>query len=125
MKIFDEQSVWRSKVNFVDENNVFLGYDMSQNCCEHADWFISDELVLEYPNQGILENKKVKDGLEKYRFDTEYFKDYDDGELHMAIFKIINGENEKYIHIFNSHNGFYSHGFVFSIDGEKEKKGHL
>ena len=22
-----------SKINFVDENNVFVGYDLSQNCC--------------------------------------------------------------------------------------------
>ena len=29
-------------VNFVDENNTLIGYDMSQCCCEDADWFISE-----------------------------------------------------------------------------------
>lgn len=44
MKIFTkENSNWDSKVNFVDENNVVLGYDLSQDCCEHADWFIADK----------------------------------------------------------------------------------
>ena len=37
MKVFDRDG----KVNFVDENNVILGYDMNQNCCEDADWFIT------------------------------------------------------------------------------------
>lgn len=40
MKIFERDG----KINFVDENNVLLGYDMSQDCCEHADWFILDTI---------------------------------------------------------------------------------
>ena len=35
MKIFEDNI----KVNFVDENNVFVGYDMRQSCCEQAGYF--------------------------------------------------------------------------------------
>ncbi len=40
MKIFLEEDV---RVNFVDKNNVFVGYSLSQNCCENADYFISKQ----------------------------------------------------------------------------------
>ena len=35
MKVFDRDG----KINFVDKNNVVLGYDMNQDCCENANWF--------------------------------------------------------------------------------------
>mgnify|MGYP007079497782 CR=1 FL=1 len=31
MKIFQDNDAWNGKVNFVDENNVVLGYDMGQS----------------------------------------------------------------------------------------------
>ncbi len=39
MKIFMRDG----KVNFVDESNVLLGYDMGSLCCEYADWIISED----------------------------------------------------------------------------------
>jgi hypothetical protein len=42
---------------------------------------------------------------------------FDDGG--MAIFRIVKGSAEKFIHIFNCQNGYYSHGFDFAIEGGK------
>lgn len=113
MKVFEEGG----KINFVDENNVFVGYDLSQDCCEYADWFVSNK---EETYKYDLKLKKDKN-LSKYSFDIKYFKKSDGGDLDgggIAIFKLISDNGEDlYLHIFNSHNGYYGHGFESKIDG--------
>jgi hypothetical protein len=112
MKVFERDA----SVNFVDENNVVLGYSMDQCCCENADWFIADT-----PQEDLGPRGELPD-LEGFVFDTEFFKEvngghFDDGG--MAIFRIVKGSAEKFIHIFNCQNGYYSHGFNFAIEGGK------
>ena len=121
MKIFNKSEGWGSKVNFVDENNILLGYDLAQHCCEYADWFISDK-----PETGIrqdLTGSGFDEEMPDWIFDTKYFKETSGSEFHsggMAIFRIVNKvtNEEKFIHIFNSHNGYYSHGFEFKSENE-------
>lgn len=120
MQMFDRDG----KVNFVDRNNVILGYDMNQNCCEGAGWFIADtpqKDPLGEDSEGVLD-------LKEFVFDTAFFKEvggdyFDQGG--MAIFRIVNGSSEKFIHIFNSHNGYYGHGFEFAIGGQEVIEGTL
>jgi len=115
MKIFTEQNgSFRNKVNFIDKNNTIVGYDLSQSCCEHADWYISESPFVikeegENLNQ-ILENEDV------WKFDVSFFyqgESYSEGGH--AVFKLVDRrqcpQKEKYLHIFNHHNGYYSHGF--------------
>ena len=60
MKIFDGDF---DKVNFVDENNVFVGYDLLQDCCEDANWFIADREI-----DGIKETEALMlEGLARRR----------------------------------------------------------
>lgn len=121
------KSAWRDKVNFVDENNVVLGYDLSQHCCEHADWFIADEIT-----PRLLSQDEIPD-LKGWVFDTSFYRhiettDGDWNELDaggMAVFRIVNGDDEKFIHIYNAHNGYYSHGFDFEANGETIESGYI
>lgn len=114
MKIFDRGG----KINFVDENNVMLGYDNDQCCCEHADWFIADEVTPK-----ILDHQPV-DAVDGWVFDPDFFREIDhatsgDAKYNcldaggMAVFRIVKGDAEKFIHLFNCHNGYYGHGFSF------------
>lgn len=134
MKIFNKSEGWSSKVNFVDDNNVCLGYDTNQYCCEHADWFIADQPMDKIVRRGGDEPNE----LPGYNFDREYFKrvDYIEGgteryksnELDdggMVIFRIVNGTEEKFIHLFNCHNGYYGHGFDFKVGDEVIQSGGL
>jgi hypothetical protein len=112
MKIFERDE----KINFVDENNVLLGYDMGQCCCENADWFIADE-----PQEKRPEEFSKPEVLDGWLFDKSFFKsvtayEFDSGG--MAIFRITKGDEQKFIHIFNSHNGYYGHGFEFKEGNE-------
>ena len=133
MKIFNGFGYYQ-KVNFVDDNNVFVGYDMAQFCCEDAGWFIADEPILQYmeslnPYNNIeLKYKDLSNAdISDFYFDTNYFKEvrskYDDENL--IIFKITNNNEDRYIHIYNSHNGWYSHGFVFQQDNKIIKEGQI
>jgi len=132
MKIFDKVDGWVEKVNFVDANNVLVGYDTTQNCCEQAGWFISEKEDNEILETGIYD-------LEPYSFDTSYFvevepkmhgnKDYlysclDSGS--MVRFKLVApNKADLFLHIYNSHNGYYSHGFISNINGKSWKEGYL
>lgn len=121
MKIFDRDG----KINFVDEHNVFLGYDNHQCCCENADWFIANT-----PQTEIQERKEgLSLDLSGWRFDIKFFQQIEDSNHFesggMVIFRIVNGDAEKFIHIFNSHNGYYGHGFEFKQGNEVLKDGCL
>ena len=68
MKIFNklEKNGWGRKVNFVDENNVVLGYDMSQDCCERAGWFIAEYInTSQIPKTAKTNSEKSKGGIEE------------------------------------------------------------
>lgn len=128
MKIFNQVEGWTTKVNFVDENNVILGYDLSQDCCEYADWFIADEVT----NDANFFDINVEEGREadytEYRFDTEFFMEFDNDQYEVeavVVFRITDGKNEKFIHLFNVHNGYYGHGFDFTINDQVTRDGYL
>ena len=116
MKIFKDKAT--GKVNFVDENNVFVGYDMKHQCCEEYGWFLSDEIREEIPKKEFLEDEKGIKDLDLFVFDPGFYskfwiKDKEHGEGSVIAFKMKNRDKEVYLHLFNCHNGFYGHGFEF------------
>lgn len=136
MKIFDESGNWPTKTNFVDESNRVLGYDRDQNCCEHHDWFIS-----KYPEfRAERYNDPIKDSdflpkpvggvydLPGWEFDPDFFNEGEHSWLDeggWASFRITNGDDERFIVIYNSHNGYYGHGFNFKIGDDTKQEGCL
>ena len=120
MKIFNNnENSWSEKVNFVDDNNVLVGFDMSQACCESFGWFVCSK----EPTKIIEEENAEKLETEEYQFDVDYFKEvtpdeeyWDDGGI--AIFRLVNGESEMFLALHNSHNGYYSHGFDMKVGGK-------
>jgi len=67
--------------------------------------------------------------LPGFFFDKEYFEQveaedtYDEGS--MARFRMVNGDKSKYLHLYNLHNGYYSHGFEVKHGGTVVKSGSL
>lgn len=115
MKVFEKSS----KINFVDENNVFVGYDTHQSCCENADWFISRGKINKAFNNGA---GKFNYNLTNYVFDASYFEIVDAVDCNeggMVRFRLTSkNEEDLYLHLFNAHNGYYGHGFTMEIDGK-------
>lgn len=112
MKIFDKND----KVNFVDINNVFVGFDNYQSCCERFGW----EIVREIPTKNLRQVQSIDDDLESYMFDTTYYKDIgddNDSELGAVAFKLVSdGKPDLFLILYNSHNGYYSHGFNMKMN---------
>jgi hypothetical protein len=113
MKIYERDG----KFNFVDENNVFVGYDNSQQCCEEFGWVVSDKVLKKYDD--ILLAKKAEHyNIEDYSFDPAYFVriDNNDGDGILA-FLLVNGDDRLFLHLYNFQNShYYDHGFDFSSD---------
>jgi hypothetical protein len=43
----------------------------------------------------------------------------------MVIFRITDGAAEKFVHLFNCHNGYYGHGFGFKVGDTMIREGGL
>lgn len=70
--------------------------------------------------------------FEPWEFDPGFFKaldatdGYDEGGV--AVFRLRRRDGSdgvKYLHLFNSHNGYYSHGFEMEHSGVKLREGWL
>lgn len=114
MKHFDRDG----KYNFVDDNNVFVGYDSGQCCCEQASWMLFDHIPLD-----PMRDKEVElERAEGFNFDTKFFMDISDRSDFESggavLFKLSRpGHESLYLCLYNSHNGYYSHGFQVVHNG--------
>lgn len=118
------------KINFVDDNNVLVGFDSYQSCCENFGWFISEIATINKPEGDSI----VPTDLDNFIFNTGYFAEFKVNEYsdveNCVIFKLKTKEDSwknknYYLHLFNSHNGYYSHGFAFENGNEIIKSGSL
>lgn len=109
MKIFNANG----KINFVDKNNVLVGFDDGQNCCEHFGHFITTR---EPQLEGEFEQGDLHEdfNLEDFSFDTTYHKEAsDDCDGGYAVFRLTDTVGKEcFLTLFNHHNGYYSHGFA-------------
>ncbi len=118
------------KTNFVDENNVLIGWDTAQDCCEYAHWWISQ----------VEANDPTADGgsghdLAPYRFDPSAFAehsvedaaedDYSDVDRYIVFKMTAPNLPDLYLHLANAHNGYYSHGFNVDVGGKTIWEGSL
>ena len=131
MKIIKDSDVaeWADKYNFVDENNVVVGYSSSQGCCENAAYFFADIEPTEADSRD--EADPAPSLLEPYRFDPDYFKELPDTARNLdsggcVAFRLLAPDKPPlYLVLFNSHNGYYSHGFTVKVNGQQTREGSL
>ena len=118
MKTFDKDS----KINFVDDANVLVGFDYSQCCCENFGYFLSRKIPTK------MEEGAENIDTEGFNFDTKFFHEVmsDDFECGgMVVFRLTKGAEEIFLSLYNSHNGYYSHGFEMTIGGTQIHSGSL
>lgn len=110
-------------VNVVDTNNVFVGYSLAQCCCENAGYFISRSLPVDYYPQYDESNENDEEIPDDntFVFDKTFIEygGHDSQESCTVTFKMTDNDgNDRYLTLYNQHNGYYHHGFVFGIEGE-------
>ena len=123
-------------VNFIDENDLYIGWDDQQCCCEHADYFISDEWNT--PAYACPQTIPVPDlsgwNFVDPRILPDTFKEIEDAECdegrHLAFMIVHSEYGIKWLHFFNAHNGYYGHELLLGeyhngAKGEKIKEEYL
>ena len=124
MKIVEceKEHVEGYSINFIDENDNFVGWDNETQCCEDYVYLITDSEVWggRDPDNKVTDPSK----LDGYMFDTEYLvivhREFEDEYYDCAtrvIFRLkkVNCKS-LYLHLRNAHNGYYAHGFKFVVD---------
>jgi hypothetical protein len=120
MKTFEKDY----KTNFVDDANVLVGFDNYQSCCENFGHFLSRKVP--------TKTDEGEEGIDAdgFNFDTKFFRSetpadeyFEDGG--MVTFRLTKGDEEIFLTLYNSHNGYYSHGFEMEVGGEKIHDGSL
>lgn len=126
MRVFKTEG----KINFVDQNNVFVGFDFEQSCSETFGYFFSwTKPAQVMVQEDTLVEETWKAVLEEYVFDTEYREELQ----HLAfldagsavVFRLVQGSTELFLCLYNSHNGYYSHGFTVEKDCKEVFSGRL
>ncbi len=99
----------KGRINFIDDNDNFVGFDFEKDCCENFGWHVANEMTEVAPD-----NEPSLDG---FRFDTTVEPqnieiDDEDDCGGTVVFKCVNDAGDVlYLHLSNVHNGFYSHGW--------------
>ncbi len=117
-----------SKVNFVDANNVLVGFDTGQSCCETAQWAITGSLDIG-AEPAMWDATEID--LTDYVFDpvfvagpreSEHYGGDGGGTIAFRLTAVLHpGASPKpdlYLHLTNDHNGYYSHGFSIEVGGQ-------
>jgi len=120
MKLFErtESSGWGNRLNLIDGNNVFVGYDYDQDCCENFGYYFQEADGTKLDQDPNLENAfftlKHKDvSISDEQWDEWYGIAF---EIKLQTGEMI------WFTIYNEHNGYYSHGFDFGKNVEGAPK---
>ena len=109
------------KVNYVDDNNLFAGFDMECSCCEDPQHYIEDangnrvEVNLGYNYLEFTGELPEEDDCNMFDTCTARIplRDRNTGETYHLVFS-------------NCHNGWYSHEYEFGkMNIEIKKEGHI
>lgn len=113
-------------VNFVDSENRMVGFSLDKDCCESFGVFFSEDEITAFPDNDKIQELEKKDDpdLKTYVFDHTYLKEilldkktFDSGGF--LIHRLISwkrGLKDLYLVFYNIHNGYYSHGWVSSLN---------
>jgi hypothetical protein len=110
IRLFVKDGKW----NWVDDVNVVLGFDNEASCCEQFGYKYSHEETFPL-DVGMIIDESID--LATYRFDPQYFRianhtgDSGGGEITVRMFSD-KPPKVMYLHLYNHHNGYYSHGFT-------------
>lgn len=121
MRIFESNGNWGKKINFVDDNNCFVGFGYSSCYCESFGYLLTRTKPVpdvETEKCDILEGTDFPG----FNFDT----DFNEGELYpdhagggSVTFRLTNDAAEElFLTLYNHHNGYYGHGWEMKKDGE-------
>lgn len=96
------------RINFIDSNDCFVGFDYSADCCESFGYFVSETLGVEQAVDSDLSGYIFDVNTRPIEVETE--DSYECGGV--VAFRCVNRDGSVlWLHLYNSHNGYYGHGW--------------
>lgn len=119
----------RSSINFVDDRNRLVGFDDERCCCEEFGWefckFSSEKEADAFKNHiTSLDVPEDLPSVNKPDLSDAYFAE-EQPLVDSGKFKIEGSKDCNWLVLYNYHNGYYWHGFVFKHGDEKIYEGSL
>lgn len=111
-----------SSINFIDMNDKFVGYGLGVDCCENPGWNITTSRNTDVDIDGISLPEGID--LSTFIFVSCDPLEIENGSEYCAVFELTNLIESIYLHLFNVHNGYYSHKFEHNMTNER-KEGYL
>lgn len=130
MKVFICNNNFGESINFIEDENTFVGFSNSQECCECFGWSMHEEGAKDNDPEvnatpTTLAERIEEQGLQcsypGYCFDKKYVKEINLGhdEGGKVMFRLLkDGAPNLILTLYNYHNGYYSHGFTFTVKGK-------
>lgn len=116
---------FKHSMNIVDDHGNFVGYDTIQDCCEECDHeYIYDNgisvQVQSLPNDAII---KSVTPVPKDQVPKAYLLGYNLKPGNEEFFSIVDGNDNliAYLHIWNIHDGWYTHSWESGVMEIKAK----
>lgn len=107
-------------INFIDENDVFVGFEFLHHFKEDFGFYISNE-KFSNPSLSLPINEiegyffNCLENVDEYNFLNEIIE-FKDG---LACISLINkDDNIIYLHLYNEHNGYYAHDILINKKDE-------
>lgn len=113
------------KYNWIDSNDIYVGYDTATDCCEDAGWYLRYEPTPYSEYDSDLDIKFNNTDLTDYKFDVmgeaigidyqvDHEGDLDEGGI--VVFRLLHPSKPPlYLHLYNCHNGYYGHEVLTNI----------
>ncbi len=139
MRIFhtSRPSGYGDKLNFVDDNNVLVGFDNDSSCCEDFGYYLTRSVPQRPPDDNhrygsdYAPDSVPETKLDGYQFDPTFFQQLSNEQLYTdsggaVTFRLVKPDSpDIYLTLYNSHNGYYSHGFSMEVGGTTIQEGSL
>jgi hypothetical protein len=95
-------------VNFVDGNDVFVGYELMTQCCENADYYIRPDLEETELLCYFFDTSKEP----KVNNHVTIAGDIEYSSIEIEMYCPHNSKKRAILTLHNTHNGYYSHGWT-------------
>lgn len=119
MEMKQNNKNYSESVNFIDSNDNYVGYDLSQCCCEDAFYVFykkEEDAFVKVEFEDIPKSVVIKSKVDFQIHPDLLMNKCDEGDG--VVFEL--SENY-YLQLVNIHNGYYAHAYEYKIDTTSEK----
>jgi hypothetical protein len=98
-----------------DKAEILVLIDNEQSCCENWGYITSEDDFSPYIGAELLQIRLTDTALNSEYVERSCEYGFDEGGIQFVDFQTSKGVFQ--LSVYNSHNGYYGHGIVVSIDG--------